>query len=87
MGELGEYSPETTGLTVLEDSRAGAASHAVAHPGTPAPVLRNTKSCNKHMALSPSWGPVFVTSAVVVSGHKMHIFITNIPIFHARYRR
>jgi hypothetical protein len=22
-----------------------------------------------------------------VSGHKMHIFTANIPIFHARYRR
>jgi hypothetical protein len=28
-----------------------------------------------------------VLSVGGVGGHKMHIFTTNMPIFHARYRR
>jgi hypothetical protein len=28
-----------------------------------------------------------VAKEAAIGGHKMHIFIGNIPIFHSRYRR
>jgi hypothetical protein len=28
-----------------------------------------------------------ISSLAAISGHKMHIFTANIPIFHSRYRR
>jgi hypothetical protein len=64
-GELGKYSPDTPGLTVLEDPGVGATSPRATLLGTPAPALCTTKSCNKLLAIPPSRGSVFTTSAPV----------------------
>jgi hypothetical protein len=63
-GESGKYSPDTPGLTVVEDLGARAASPRIALPGTPAPAPHTTKSYNKLLALSPSQGPASATSAL-----------------------
>jgi hypothetical protein len=43
-------------------------------------LIRNVVGCESCSAV---WGKTHV----IVGGHKMHIFTTNIPTFHARYRR
>jgi hypothetical protein len=58
-GELEEpnkYNLDIPRPMALEDLGAGAASPGAALPGMPAPTPRTTKSFNKILALSPSWG-------------------------------
>jgi hypothetical protein len=61
-GEPGSQNPDTHGLTVLEDLGVGATSPGAALLATLASAPRTTKSCNKPTTLSPSQGPVSVTS-------------------------
>jgi hypothetical protein len=60
-GEPGKRSPDIPGPSVLEDPGAGNASPEAAHPGTPAPTPRTTKSRSELSASSLSWGPAPTT--------------------------
>jgi hypothetical protein len=65
-GVPGKYNPDTLGLIVLEDPRAGAASPMVALPAMPRLAPRTTESYNNPTTLSPCQGPVPTTSVPVV---------------------
>jgi hypothetical protein len=79
LGGSGKYSPDTPGLTVLDDLGAGAASPWAALPGTPASVPHTIKSCNKLLALSPSQGPGSATSVPVAPCGAPPALDTSIP--------
>jgi hypothetical protein len=64
-GEPSNHSPDTIGITTLEDLGAGAILPGVALLGMPAPVPHTTKSYSELPTLSPRWGPASTTSTTV----------------------